>query len=192
MEYPCAGGVISGNGHFRLPRTMPDPSIDDQLREMLPRLRRFALWLTRDLAAADDLVQSTLERALAHWQRRRDDEALRPWLFTILYRQFVDTRRRTRRYEAMLEVFHRASHTEQPSAEREVMAQSMLQALEQLPAEQRNLLLWTSVEGMSYREMADLLEVPLGTVMSRLSRARQALRRLTEGESSPPALRLIK
>ena len=171
---------------------MPDTSIDDQLRQLLPRLRRFAQWLTRDPATADDLVQSTLERALAQWHRRRDEQALRPWLFTILYRQFVDSRRRAQRYEAMLDRFHRGSRTEHPSVEQEVMAQSVLQALDQLPAEQRNLLLWTSVEGLSYREVADLLEIPLGTVMSRLSRARQALRSLSEGKSPTPALRLIR
>ena len=62
---------------------MSDPRIDEALRPMLPRLRRFALWLARDPHAADDLVQSTVERALSKWTSRREDESLRAWLFAI-------------------------------------------------------------------------------------------------------------
>lgn len=173
---------------------MLDHDIDDQLRELLPRLRRFARWLTRDASSADDLVQSTLERSLSRWGSRRDDNtALRPWLFAIAYRQFLDGRRRARRYASMLELFRGGAEAEQPSVECEVMAQSVVQALERLPEEQRHLLLWISVEGLSYREVATLLDVPIGTVMSRLSRARAALRRLGDGEvSKTPALRLLK
>lgn len=162
---------------------MPDPDIDVQLRELLPRLRRFARWLTRDTASADDLVQSTLERALSRWHARRDDTALRPWLFAIAYRQFLDSRRHARRYARMLELFRGHAETEQPSVEREVVAHSVVQALEYLPEAQRHLLLWVSVEGLSYREVAELLGVPIGTVMSRLSRARAALRRLGDGDT---------
>lgn len=172
---------------------MPEHDIDEPLREQLPRLRRFARWLTRDAGSADDLVQSTLERALTRWSSRRDDTALRPWLFAIAYRQFLDGKRRVRRYAAMLELFGRSAETEQPSPERELIARSTVQALERLPDEQRLLLLWVSVEGLSYREVADLLDVPIGTVMSRLSRARAALRRLSDGgASNTPALRLLK
>lgn len=170
-----------------------DHDIDEQLRELLPRLRRFARWLTRDPSSADDLVQSTLERALSHWGSRRNDSALRAWLFAIAYRQFLDGKRRARRYASMLELFRGVAPDEQPSLEREVIAQSVVQALERLPEEQRHLLLWVSVEGLSYREVATLLEVPIGTVMSRLSRARAALRRLGDGEvARTPALRLLK
>lgn len=172
---------------------MLEHDIDDQLRELLPRLRRFARWLTRDASSADDLVQSTLERALSRWDSRRDETALRPWVFAIAYRQFLDGKRRARRYASVLELFRSGPEAEQPSVEREVIAQSTVQALECLPDEQRHLLLWVSVEGLSYREVANLLEVPIGTVMSRLSRARAALRRLGDGEvSKTPALRLLK
>lgn len=173
-----------------------DPyDIDEQLRELLPRLRRFSHWLTRDAASADDLVQSTLERALSRWDSRRDDDALRPWLFSIAYRLFLDGKRRTRRYAGVLDLLRGGGVEEaaQPSVEREVVAQSALQALDRLPAGQRELLLWVSVEGLSYREVATLLDVPIGTVMSRLSRARLALRRLGDGEApATPALRLLK
>jgi RNA polymerase sigma-70 factor (ECF subfamily) len=178
--------------------------IDQALRELLPRLRRFALWLTRDASTADDLVQSTIERALSRWSSRHDDDALRPWLFAILYRQFLDGKRRAKRYGAMLDHLragHRGADTPDhsaasdaafPSAEREVMAQAVLQSLMRLPTEQRALLLWVSVEGLSYREVAAMLDVPIGTVMSRLSRARQALRRASDGEAPAAPLRLVK
>ncbi|HEX7339912.1 MAG TPA: sigma-70 family RNA polymerase sigma factor [Rhodanobacteraceae bacterium] len=166
---------------------------DDQLRELLPRLRRFACWLTRDVSAADDLAQATLERALSHWGSRRDDSALRAWLFAIAYRKFLDGKRHARRGALMLELLGRSAPTEQPSVEREVVAASVMEALERLPDQQRHLLLLVSVEGMSYREVAALLDIPIGTVMSRLSRARAALHRLSEGESAkPPVLRVLK
>ena len=172
---------------------MPENEIDDQLRELLPRLRRFARWLTHDAGDADDLVQSTLERALSRWHDRRDDRALRPWLFAIAYRQFLDGQRRARRRARMLEFFRADAAAEEPSAERQVIARSVVDALHRLPDGQRRLLLWVSVEGLSYREVADLLDVPIGTVMSRLSRARAALRQLGDGETSKtPALRMLK
>ena len=171
---------------------MTDHALDDQLREQLPRLRRFAFGLTRDREGADDLVQSTLERALSRWESRRDAAALKPWLFSILYRNFLSTRRRSLRYASVLERFHAAGPAEHPSAEREVVARTALEALERLPAEQRSLLLWVSVEGLSYQEVADILDVPIGTVMSRLSRARQALRRSLEGKIRTPTLRVLR
>jgi RNA polymerase sigma-70 factor (ECF subfamily) len=170
---------------------MSDPTIDDALRTMLPRLRRFALWLARDAHAADDLVQSTVERALARWKTRREEESLRAWLFSILYRLFLDGKRRASRYALLLGSMGREEPT-WPSAERVAVAQSTLAAFAALPPEQRSLLIWISVEGLSYQEVADILEVPIGTVMSRLSRARRALRQLGEGDAPSPSLRLLK
>jgi RNA polymerase sigma-70 factor, ECF subfamily len=171
---------------------MTEHVIDDELREHLPRLRRFAYGLTRDRDGADDLVQSTLERALSRWGTRRDAAALKPWLFSILYRNFLNDRRRSRRYAFVLERFHATGFEDHPSAEREVAAQTALEAIERLPAEQRSLLLWVSVEGLSYEEVAQILDIPLGTVMSRLSRARQALRQSLEGKIRTPTLRVLK
>jgi RNA polymerase sigma-70 factor (ECF subfamily) len=93
----------------------------------------------------------------------------------------------------MLELFTggKDDHFE-PSVERTVVARSTLQAFERLNTEQRALLLWVSVEGLSYNECAQILDVPVGTVMSRLSRARQALRLLSDGEITTPALRILK
>ena len=166
-------------------------SLDEQLRELIPRLRRFALSLTRHASNADDLVQNCLERALGSVADKRPDGDLRAWLFTILYRQFVDNHRRSRRYARMLEFFTGRDDT-QPSTERTVLAQSTLEAFDQLATEQRALLLWVSVEGLSYKQVAVILDVPIGTVMSRLSRARNALRQLSEGEITRPALRRLK
>jgi len=165
--------------------------LDEQLRELIPRLRRFAVSLTRNPSSADDLVQASLERAIVRWADKRPEGELRAWLFSILYRQFLDAHRRSRRYARMLEFFTGRDDA-QPSVERTVMAQSTLQAFDQLNTEQRALLLWVSVEGMSYKEVAEILEVPVGTVMSRLSRARQALRQLSDGEITSPALRILK
>ena len=106
-------------------------SLDEQLRELIPRLRRFALSLTRHASNADDLVQNCLERALGSVADKRPDGDLRAWLFTILYRQFVDQHRRSRRYARMLEFFTGRDDT-QPSTERTVLAQSTLEAFEQL------------------------------------------------------------
>jgi RNA polymerase sigma-70 factor (ECF subfamily) len=165
--------------------------IDAQLREIIPRLRRFAVSLTRNSSSADDLVQACLERALSNWGDKRPEGDLRAWLFSILYRQFLDAHRRSRRYARMLEFFTGRDDT-QPSAERTVIAQSTLQAFDQLSTEQRALLLWVSVEGLSYKEVAAILDVPTGTVMSRLSRARQALRQLSDGAITQPSLRRLK
>ena len=167
-------------------------AFDDQLSELLPRLRRFALWLTRDLSSADDLVQSTLERALSTRAAKRDDGDLRAWLFRILYRQFLDARRRSQRYAWLLGRLREDDEPAWPSAERELLAQSALAAFEHLTPEQRSLLLWVTVEGLSYQQVADILQVPIGTVMSRLSRARQAMRRYGDGELPTPSLRLLK
>lgn len=166
---------------------------DEQLRELIPRLRRFALWLTRDVHAADDLVQSTLERALSRWPSRRGDDTLRSWLFTILHRRFLDSLRSAKRHAALLGRLHEPDEPQWPSAEHMAATRGTLEAFGRLSDEHRALLLLVAVEGYSYQEAADLLGIPIGTVMSRLSRARQALRRHSDGEQRPaPLLRVLK
>ncbi len=164
---------------------------DEQLRELLPRLRRFALWLTRHSASADDLVQSALERALSRSAGKQAEGDLRAWLFTILYRLFLDGQRRSRRYARVLQFFT-GDEPQAASAEEVTIARSTLDAFAGLTTEQRALLLLVGVEGLSYREVAETLDVPIGTVMSRLSRARNALREASEGQITQPQLRLIK
>ncbi len=192
---------------LRTPASLPDnrlhagphmtqtesPMIDDaELRELLPRLRRFAQWLTREPSSADDLVQSTLERALSRWRSKRPEGDLRAWLFSILYRQFLDGQRRAKRHARLLSLFGREEEPHSSSLDDIAIAHSTLAAFAQLPTEQRALLLLVSVEGLSYQEAANSLQIPIGTVMSRLSRARKALRALSEGESPLPPLRRLK
>ncbi|PWB30741.1 RNA polymerase subunit sigma-24 [Pseudomonas sp. SDI] len=164
---------------------------DDQLRDMLQRLRRFALSLTRDASSADDLVQATVERALSRRAQQQAEASLRAWLFSILYRLFIDGKRRERRHARWLAWFGREEEGG-GSTEAIVLAEAGLAAFTRLPTEQRALLLLVSVEGLSYKEAALALDVPIGTVMSRLSRARAALRELAEGNPVPPALRRLK
>jgi len=166
--------------------------IDEQLRALLPRLRRFARWLCRDGAAADDLVQATIERALSRWEDQREPDKLRAWLFAITYRQFLDGRRSAKRYARLLDRARHGERVDVPSAEDSFVANATLAAFARLPEDQQDLLHWVTVEGLGYREIAEILEVPIGTVMSRLSRARQALRQLADGDVSAPAVRVLK
>jgi RNA polymerase sigma-70 factor (ECF subfamily) len=168
-----------------------NPISDDDLRQLLPALRRFALWLARDPTAADDLVQTCLEKALSRWASRRDGD-LKAWLFSILYRQFIDDKRRARRWGRLLDVFRRDEMAGEPSAEDTYAARHALGSFDQLGDDQRAVLLLVTVEGLSYEETAVALGVPLGTVMSRLSRARRAYRELTGNIQPTTALRRVK
>ncbi len=175
--------------------TTPITELDDAtLRATIPRLRRFARSLVHEPAAADDLVQATLERALTHRRTLQTPEALQGWLFSVLYRQFVDEHRRTQRWRRLAQLFGQAEPEYAPSAERVTATRATLAAFDTLPAEQRALLLLVSVEGFSYREVAETLGVPIGTVMSRLARARQALRVASDAAPQPsrPALKVLR
>ncbi|GAB3051295.1 sigma-70 family RNA polymerase sigma factor [Stenotrophomonas tumulicola] len=156
---------------------------EEQLRTLLPGMRRFARSLVADAGSADDLVQAALERALSRWRTRRDSEALRPWLFQILYRQFIDETRRNARRQRLALLFGAQAQEAAPSAERVHDGRAVLAQFNQLPSDHRALLMLVAVEGFSYREAADALGLPMGTVMSRLSRARDRLRMLEEGQT---------
>lgn len=163
---------------------MADPGA--LLEPLIPALRRYAYALLRDHAAADDLVQDTLERALSRWYLRRPDGELRAWLFTILRNLQIDAHRQDRRRGVHVEI-DEADHRETAARQEAALeARDVLAALEQLPEEQKSLLLLIGVEDFSYGEAARILGVPIGTVMSRLSRARQRLRSIVE--NGPVAL----
>ena len=164
---------------------------DDDLRELMPRLRRFAASLTRNDASADDLVQSCLERALSR-RRQHVDGDLRAWLFQIMYRRFIDSQRRAKRYATLLSLFLPHDEPLAPSSEEVAISRAALADFNRLAPEQRALLLLISVEGLSYQEAATTLELPIGTVMSRLSRARRALRELNDGVLPASPLRIMK
>jgi RNA polymerase sigma factor (sigma-70 family) len=158
------------------------------IEAQIPGLRRFARALSRgDRARADDLVQDGLERALACWQRRRSDGDLRGWLYTILYHRFLSEERRRRHRGLQLHLAD-AGEAELPEVDggqdAALAHRDLLRALRELPQEQRSVLLLTAVDDLSYREAAQALGVPIGTVMSRLSRARERLRRHLLGEAA--------
>jgi RNA polymerase sigma-70 factor (ECF subfamily) len=145
----------------------------------IPRLRRYARALTRDVCAADDLVQDCLARALGKlhlWQVGTD---LRAWLFTILHNQYVNQVRRAVREGAPVGLSETEPMLIQPPQQgKRLELRDLDRAIAKLPQEQRTVILLVGLEGMRYEEVAAILDVPVGTVRSRLSRGREALRRL--------------
>lgn len=147
------------------------------LEPEIPRLRRYAYALTRNSEAADDLVQDTLERAISRWHSRRREGSLRPWLFTIERNIFLGSIRQNRRRgeHVAAEVLEQIPATDSMH-DQAAGAHDVLAALDTLPEEQRSVLLLVVVEDLSYEEAARALGIPLGTIMSRLSRAREKMR----------------
>jgi len=165
---------------------------DLELERHIPALRRFAWALTRRSDDADDLVQDCLERALARHDTFRRAGAQRAWLFAILHNLFVSGRRRAAR-RPLVPLEDAPEPAREAGQEHAVSARQMLAALDQLPEEQRAVLLLIGVEDLSYEDAARALGIPVGTLMSRLSRGRERLRRIVAGEypASPPVLRVV-
>ncbi len=170
----------------------------EALVALIPRLRRYARMLCADRAAADDLVQDTLERACARLGQWRPGSDLRAWTFTIMHNQFVSERRRPR---YRLEALQEAPDADPPGAAPEPAPRlemlDLERALRTLPQAQRQVLLLVAFEDLSYEQVAAVVGVPTGTVMSRLSRARSRLRALLDPGAAgthpaPPPLRLMK
>jgi len=166
---------------------MPDHRAS-KIEAHIPGLRRFARVLLRgDRERADDLVQDCLERALSRWHLRRVEGDLRSWLCTILYNRFLTDRHRERRrgvHDALM-----AIEAELPGVdggqEGALTHRDLMRAFAELPEEQRSVLFLIGVEDLSYEEAARVLRVPIGTVMSRLSRGRERLRRYMSGDLQP-------
>ncbi|OGA18614.1 MAG: RNA polymerase subunit sigma-24 [Betaproteobacteria bacterium RIFCSPLOWO2_02_FULL_66_14] len=161
-----------------------------QVVTYIPRLRRYARALLGERAAADDLVQDTLERALNKfhlWKRGTD---LRAWLFTVMHNVHVNQVRSRREHVGLdgdaLELQTRATH------DAGLETRDLERMLQRLPVEQREVLLLVVLEDLSYEEAATALGIPIGTVMSRLSRARVRLRALMEGLPATGRLQVIK
>ena len=151
----------------------------ERLVELIPRLRRYARALAGDRATADDLVQDTLERAWSklHLYRRGTD--LRAWLFTVMHNVHVNRVRAKRATDPLDEEMPElASRASQGDA---LLVRDLDRAIARLPEEQRAVLLLVTLEEMSYEEVAQTLAIPIGTVMSRLSRARDKLRAMMLG-----------
>ena len=163
----------------------------------IPRLRRYARSLVFDASAADDLVQTALERALAHWHQFDQRRDILVWTISIAHNAYMDDRRRNAR---MTQVEPRDGGDTIDDLHAAVspdigLRLDLVAALKQLPLEQREPMLLVALEQFSYAEVAEALRIPIGTVMSRISRARVALRALLDGRApaATPAqtLRLV-
>lgn len=160
----------------------PDP-FEQQLVAMLPRLRRFAHGLCRNASEADDLVQQAAERALRSRSQWQEGTRLDSWLYRILRNLWVDmgrSRARRSKHEAPAEEAIAIPHGG-PSPDAVLELGQAMAAMQRLPEEQREVVMLILVEGFGYREAAELLDLPIGTVSSRLVRGRTALLELLEG-----------
>ena len=157
----------------------------------IPRLRRYARALLGDRAAADDLVQDTLERAWSRLHQWRAGSDMRAWLFGIMHNLRVDQIRRPRLSTQSID----ADEFELPTRPTQTDAlelRDLESALGHLADEQREILLLVALEEMSYADIASTLGIPIGTVMSRLSRGRERLRLIMEGPSASTRLRVVR
>jgi RNA polymerase sigma factor (sigma-70 family) len=146
------------------------------LEAVLPRLRRFAHGLARDPADADDLTQSMAERALNARARFQAGSSMLAWSMRIMRNLWIDTARQRQRRDRVLAPEEEGERIGvDGSAEASVELHYLMQAMDRLPDEQREAVALVMIEGMAYREAAELLDVPIGTLTSRLVRGRQAL-----------------
>lgn len=163
------------------------PSRED-IVEILPRLRRYARALVGDAERADDLVQDCIERALSRWHLWREPHDLRAWMFTIMHNIHANAVRRIVRGPGFVDLDHAVAAATPPDQIDRITINEVTKRLYELPDAQREVVLLVALEGMTYDEVARILSIPVGTVMSRLSRARERLRD-TEGQAG---LRVIK
>jgi RNA polymerase sigma-70 factor, ECF subfamily len=161
------------------------PVIGPELVALLPRLRRFALALCRSPSLADDLVQGACERALANADKWTPGTRFDAWMFRILRNYWIDHLRRVRS-EGMTEEITaqeellRDEHTGEGAVLSRLTLSEVQRAITNLPEDQREVLILVCVEDFAYREAAEVLGVPIGTVMSRLARARKRLVEMTQ------------
>jgi RNA polymerase sigma-70 factor, ECF subfamily len=177
--------------------TMPaSAEIIAAVQPLVPALRRYARALLRDRDDADDLVQDALERAIAGWHRRRTTGSVKAWLYAIVHNLAVDRMRRYKRRGATepLDAIPEAALAMPAGQEASIERRDAFLLIASLPEDQRAVLLLIGVEELSYAEAATVLDVPQGTVMSRLARARERLRRMMEegpDAMRQPALRIV-
>jgi RNA polymerase sigma factor (sigma-70 family) len=179
MTIPYGNGA-SGRQRSPAQQSAVDDTLHRDIEALIPRLRRYARQLTRDPIAADDLVQDCIARALAKIHLWDPGTDLRAWLFTILHNQHIGLARRDMRQRA---------HTQSPSLDYNLALpptqgvrlelRDLERALAKLPEEQRSVILLIGLEGMGYEEAASVVNLPVGTVRSRVSRGREALRMMT-------------
>lgn len=155
---------------------------NDTVLKHIPGLRRYARALTGSAAEADDLVQESLSRALARRDAAGEIRSLRAYLFTILHNAHIDRLNDRRRWAYSIPPEVLENRLAQPAPQHgQLELNDLVSALQRLPEEQRQAVLLVGYEGLSYRDAAAAMNVPVGTVMSRLSRGREALRRMMSG-----------
>jgi len=164
--------------------------------EEIPRLRRFALGLSANSDLADDLVQDCLERALLNLASWRENSNIRAWLFTILRNVYLNQLRSAARRpgEVAFDGAEEQAAAIPPAQNQGLLLLELETALNKLPLQHREVVLLIGMEGMSYKDAAEILGVPAGTVMSRLARGRERLRTLMDWETSGgrPPIRRVK
>jgi RNA polymerase sigma-70 factor (ECF subfamily) len=159
-------------------------TFESELTQLLPRLRRFAHSLSRNRADADDLAQATIERALRSREQWQPGTRLDSWLYRIMRNLWIDTARaRTRRerHEAPEEEAQSVGEDPREAIEASLELRRAMAAMERLPDEQREVVALILIEGFGYREASEMLDVPIGTVSSRLVRGRTALLEMLGG-----------
>ena len=163
-----------------------------RVNELIPRLRRYARALTGERSAADDLVQDTLERAWTKLHLWRAGSDLRAWLFTIMHNVHVN-QVRSRSAAATVPLDDDVADAPVRATQADMLeVRDIDTALKRLPVEQREVLLLVALEHMSYQETADTLGIPIGTVMSRLARARERLRMMLDADAGATSLKVVK
>lgn len=156
-------------------------AVRQQLVELLPRLRRFARSLAKSPHDADDLVQLAVERALLRLDQWRPGTRLDSWMFGIIRNAWIDETRARRRRDRVFEAEEAGEHVADAASEAHIHRLSVEAALARLSDEQREVVALVLVEGLAYKEAAAVLDVPIGTVTSRLARGREALEALLGG-----------
>lgn len=165
----------------------PVSTVRDGLVALLPRLRRFARAIAGNVHDADDLVQVALERALARAQQWRPEQRLEGWVFGIVRNAWIDEQRARQRGRRLFVADADVEAVGATPMDGQIAMLSVQSAMTRLPEEQRMAIALVLVEGLSYREAADVLEVPIGTLTSRLARGREALQMLLDHDGGAGA-----
>ncbi len=191
---PLRAGLRPGTGGAAIApkRGLPVNGRDRDFIQHIPRLRRYARALTGDRGRADDLVQDTLERALVKFHLWQPGSDLRAWMFTVMHNVYVNQVRANA--SAIITAIDDATVLPPVRATQNdwLEVRDLQVALLRVPEEQREVLLMVGLEQMTYEETAGVLGIPIGTVMSRLSRAREKLRSLLASGGSHAALKVVK
>src|SRR5690349_17328376 len=187
-------GADAADAQSPVCRVVTAPGALTRIEACIPALRRYAAALLRNREDADDLVHDCLVRALDKLHTRRNESDVRAWLFAIMHNLFISQLRRakTRPGGESLDESHEASMSMAPDQETSLHVRDVVEGLNRLPVEQRSVILLVTVEDLSYAETAQVLGVPIGTVMSRLARGRERLRQMLEDDAVRSPLRRVK